>query len=93
MWNYVIELTFDDNRVASFDFERIVKDAHAPAAVAKYAKTTTFRANATIGNPQQLAWHDDMVFDANWLYALMHDAEISKFSSIQPITISVNCKF
>jgi len=92
MWNYVIELTFDNGRKAAFDFERVVKGAVNAPAIAKYQAIPTFRDNATIGNPNQLAWADDMVFDANWLYALMPDAD-QMTADDSPLTIIVNCKF
>lgn len=90
MWNYVVELTFDDNRVAAFDFEPVVKLSDTPT-VAQYANSMRLFRKFSVENPNQLAWFSDMVFDANWLYALMPDLEMVRYMP-QPITLSVNCK-
>jgi hypothetical protein len=90
MWNYVAELTFDDNRVALFDFERVVRDNEAPAY--SIYRNKGFFERALRNNGETLSWHDDMVFDANWLYALMPDAAIERFSATLPLTVYVNYK-
>ena len=89
LWNYIVELTFDDGRKAAFDFERTVKSAN-DRAVARYADMRLFRIFTVIENGRQIAWDVAMVLDANWLYALMPEATFI----IEPTpTINVDLKF
>ena len=95
LWNYIVECTFDDCTTMAYDIERVIKGSHNPA-VSQYVNVRRFQSGWLVSDKKALTWRDlcehestdNMVFDANWLYAIIPD---NGFFSPERTIITVNC--